>query len=92
MAHNMLLRLLQVNCGNKAFVQSTYLVYSQCLESGDNAVINSALEVLNEAIAYLQEFAADLLKMVFHLGVTSQTNTFTCMKKCFAVLNLQRAC
>lgn len=92
LAHNLLLRLLQVNCGNKAFVQETFLVYTQCLESGDNAVINSTLEVLNEAIAYLQEFAGELLKLVFQLGVTSQLNTFTCMKKCFVVLNLQRAC
>lgn len=92
MAHNMLLRLLQVNCGNKAFVQHTFMVYSRCLESTDGAVIDSTLEVLNEAIAYLQEFAGDLLTRVFHLGVSSQTNTFTCMKKCFAVLNLQRAC
>lgn len=92
LGHNLLLRLLQSNCGDNAFVQNTYLVYSQCLEAGDNAVVISTLEVLNEAIAYLQEFAADLLKAVFHLGITSQTNTFTCMKKCFAVLNLQRAC
>lgn len=90
--HNVLLRMLQVNSGNKQFVQGAYLVYSKLLESGDNAVINSTLEVLNEAIAYLQEFAPDMLKMVFHLGVTSQTNTFTCMRKCFAVLNLQKAC
>ncbi|KAG4076992.1 hypothetical protein HA402_015979 [Bradysia odoriphaga] len=91
-AHTLLVRHLKFNPGIHANNSKALIAYVQCLRGGDPAVVTSALETLTEVTICLQEYASDILKVVFDLGIQSRLNTFDQLKRCIVALKTQHAC
>ncbi|XP_045502451.1 integrator complex subunit 1 [Colias croceus] len=64
----------------------------ECLESPNMEVVLSVLDRLPSLVVGLQEHGAVLLSRLFELGVHSRAPVDTCLAKCVAAINLQRAC
>lgn len=91
-AYTLLVRHLKSNPGNVAVNASTLAVYVQCLRDKDSAIVSSALEYLTEIVICLQEYASEILRNVFELGIKSKMNTFEQIRRCVLALKTQHAC
>lgn len=91
-SHTLLVRHLKFNPGNGANNSKALVAYIQCLRVSDPAVVTSALETLTEIVICLQEYASDILKSVFDLGIQSRLNTFDQLRRCIVALKTQHAC
>lgn len=91
-AHTLLVRHLKFNPGNTANNSKALIAYIQCLRVNDPAIVQSALEALTEIVICLQEFAPEILKVVFDLGIQSRINTFDQLRRCIVALKTQHAC
>lgn len=91
-AYTLLVRHLKSNPGNVAVNASTLAVYVQCLRDKDSAIVLSALEYLTEIVICLQEYASEILRNVFELGIKSKMNTFEHIRRCVIALKTQHAC
>lgn len=91
-AHTLLIRHLKFNPGVQANNSKALIAYIQCLKVSDPAVVTSALETLTEIVVCLQEYASDILKIVFDLGIQSRLNTFDQLRRCIVALKTQHAC
>ncbi len=91
-AHTLLVRHLKFNPGIPANNSKALVAYIQCLRVSDPAVVTSALETLTEIVICLQEYASDILKIVFDLGTQSRLNTFDELRRCIVALKTQHAC
>lgn len=91
-AHTLLTRHLKSNPGNTAVNRATLVAYVQCLRDADPAIVASALDTLTEVVICLQEFASDILCVVFELGIQSKQNTFEHLRRTILALKTQHAC
>lgn len=91
-AYTLLVRHLKSNPGNVAVNANTLAVYVQCLRDKDSAIVSSALEYLTEVVICLQEYASEILRNVFELGIKSKMNTFEHIRRCVLALKTQHAC
>lgn len=91
-AHTLLVRHLKFHPGIQANNSKALVAYIQCLRVSDPAVVTSALEALTEIVICLQEYASDILKIVFDLGIQSRLNTFDQLRRCIVALKTQHAC
>lgn len=92
LAHSMLLKMLKHNPGNSVTLSTCFNAYLQCLHSDDVNIATSVLDNLTEITLSLQEYALDILKCVFNLGITSKINTLVPLKKCINAIKLQNSC
>lgn len=91
-AHTLLTRHLKSNPGNTAVNRAALVAYVQCLRDADPAIVASALDTLTEVVICLQEFASDILCVVFELGIHSKQNTFEHLRRTILALKTQHAC
>lgn len=91
-AHTLLIRHLKFNPGIQSNNSKALVAYIQCLRVSDPAIVTSALETLTEIVICLQEYASDILKIVFDLGIQSRLNTFDQLRRCIVALKTQHAC
>lgn len=91
-AHTLLVRHLKFNPGLQSNNSKALVAYIQCLRVSDPAIVTSALETLSEVVICLQEYASDILKIVFDLGIQSRLNTFDQLRRCIVALKTQHAC
>lgn len=91
-AYTLLVRHLKSNPGNVAVNANTLAVYVQCLRDKDSTIVLSALEYLTEIVICLQEYASEILRNVFELGIKSKMNTFEHIRRCVLALKTQHAC
>lgn len=90
MAHSMLLKILFLNPARPAVNSNLFISYLQCLHSEDINISTSVLDNLPEIVLALQEYAPDILRCVFNLGITSKNNTYLPLKKCISTIKLQQ--
>lgn len=91
-AYVLLIRHLKSNPGNVSINANTLAIYVQCLRNNDSAIVTSALEFLTEIIICLQEYASEILRDVFEMGIKSKMNTFEHIRRCILALKTQHAC
>lgn len=91
-AYTLLIRHLKSNPGNISVNANTLAVYVQCLRKKDTGVVISALEFLTEMVICLQEYASEILRNAFEIGIKSKINTFEHIRKCVLALKTQHAC
>lgn len=91
-AHILLIRHLKYNPGNPHTNLRALTAYVQCLRDPNPVIVASALDVLTEMVICLQEFASEILKTVFNLGIQSKQNTFEQLRRCILALKTQHAC
>lgn len=91
-AYTLLIRHLKSNPGNADINASTLAVYVQCLRDQDSAVALTALEFLTKMTICLQEYASEILRDVFEMGIKSKMNTFEQIRRCVLALKTQHAC
>lgn len=91
-AHILMVRHLNFNSGHVATNRKALTAYVQCLRDADLVVVQSALANLTEVVICLQEFAAELLQLVFDLGIKSKLNTNDHIRRCVFALKTQHAC
>lgn len=91
-AYTLLIRYLKSNPGNMTANANTLAVYVQCLRHKETGVVISALEFLTEIVICLQEYASEILRNAFEMGVKSRMNTFEQIRKCVLALKTQHAC
>lgn len=91
-AHILLVRHLKFNSGHVATNRKALTAYVQCLRDTDSVVVQSALSSLTEVVICLQEYADELLQLVFDLGIRSKLNTNDHIRRCVLALKTQHAC
>lgn len=91
-AYTLLIRHLKSNPGNLTTNANTLAVYVQCLRHKETGVVISALEFLTDIVICLQEYASEILRNAFEMGVKSRMNTFEHIRKCVLALKTQHAC
>lgn len=91
-SHTILIRHLKTNPGNTAVNRAVVIAYVQCLRDADPAIVMSALDTLTEMVICLQEYASEILQVVFELGIKSKQNTFDQLRRCIMALKTQHAC
>lgn len=91
-SHTLLVRHLKYNPGDATVNAKALNAYVQCLRHPDTMVVAAALETLTEIVICLQENAADILRLVFDLGIQSKQNTFDPIRRCLLALKTQHAC
>lgn len=92
LAHELLVRHLKHQPGEAAVNDKALAAYVRCLRDNDPAVVQSALGTLTEMVICLQENAAEILQLVFDLGIRSKLNTSEPLRRCVLALKTQHAC
>lgn len=91
-SHVLLVRHLKYQPGDASVNRQALAAYVRCLRDPDIAVVLSALNTLTEMVICLQENAAEVLQLVFDLGIRSKLNTSESLRRCVHALKTQHAC
>ncbi|XP_054737283.1 integrator complex subunit 1 isoform X1 [Anastrepha obliqua] len=85
----LLVRHLKHNPGRSDINRCTLNAYIQCLRDDNSSVATTAVDNLVEMTLLLQEHTVEILSVAFTLGVKSQLNTSTQIKRVLQTLMLQ---
>lgn len=85
----LLVRHLKHNPGRSDINRCTLNAYIQCLRDDNSSVATTAVDNLVEMTLLLQEHSVEILSVAFTLGVKSQLNTSTQIKRVLQTLMLQ---
>lgn len=91
-SYTLLIRYLKNNPGYRLTNLTVLRNYIQCLTHSEANIAISAIENLPEIVICLQEHAADILSVVFNLGISSKLNVQTRLRQCLSALKIQHAC
>lgn len=85
----LLVRHLKHSPGRSDINRCTFNAYIQCLRDDNSSVATTAVDNLVEMTLLLQEHTVEILSVAFILGVKSQLNTSTQIKRVLQTLMLQ---
>lgn len=91
-AYILLIRHLKHHPGRPGVNRCAVNAYIQCLRDDNSTVASTAVDNLVEMTVLLQEYAKEILRVAFSLGITSRLNTCTQIKKAISTLKLQHGC
>ncbi|XP_058814949.1 integrator complex subunit 1 [Topomyia yanbarensis] len=91
-AHGLVTRWLKQNPGNSSTNSTALTAFVQCLYHEDVAVVQTALDKATEYTLCLQEYAPQILKTMFNLGIGNKINTYNAIRRCVQALKKQHAC
>lgn len=92
LSYILLIRHLKHNPGKPEINKATFLAYIQCLKDSNSTVALSAVDNMIDICVLLQEYAVQILQVVFDLGITSKLSTCSQIKRCIQTIKLQHGC